>query len=597
MPSFDNEEHTHPWFIDRDGTIIHIFDATFTGFEATIGKVCPFAYVAFEQNATPGECDSFPFGGVDIFPGGTAPCGTSSSSTALKDRLEFLDPLPDDFSFTSGSISRFEDRLSLFLEEFTPSRVGEPAILTGQDLLPVESFITRYDFINIETLGTSDGGPTQIFTPSGNEIKVPTRGTATVTAGSDTFTVTDDIQTAGPNDTVFEYNEVTGDVLFGNGTSGKIPENGADIVLQISIRNGGGQWEFKGIIVEPKANISLGNVKSVEDTIFYSQSEISMGSSSGFTTVTNKLKTGTVDFYNKKVEDEPPARLLLGRHVIARAKYGMEYLATGGTITLHNTSGFGYVNPHPKAADDITLTVPPFSTIPFQVLEVDTGAVYPSIRATVSDMPTGDIKKELSGHGQFATIAPAQRTHFFQSEDIFSGTITSPKNYDDTITLVGPTAFIWFAFVPGSPTDLSTIDFLLWSISGNTAPIIAPNYDIRLIQMGTKVGDYDNPVDTISTVSAVTFNNSTGAVTPTNTNGNFDSGETWVNAGRYQTTLDFAIGDLSDHLIMKYEGRLTDSRKAVLAHYGSPIPPDFTCEWKFELTNVATFDRPEDPIT
>ncbi len=553
MPSFPLDDHTHPWFIDRDdGTIIHFFPED--------GKI------RFEQNATLNECDAFD----------------------PAEDLEFVEALPSDFSFASGSVSRFEDRLSLMIEEYTPSRVGEPTILAKQnESLPAETFITRYDFINIETLGVSDGGQAQTFSTSGDEIKSPTKGTATIQAGSETFTVIADISTAGPDDTVFEYDETTGDVLFGNGSRGKIPENGAKIVLKITIRNGGGQWEFAGIIVDPKDNTNIGNVKSVQDKLLYSQAEICMASQSGFTTVTHKINTGTLNFYDKKIADQPPARTLLGRHVYARAKWGTEILGEDGVITLYKTDGTGYVNPHPKAQD-------PIGGIPFQVLEVDISVVYPDILSTVSGLSVSDVQVELSRAGQFATINPP--VALFQQEDILSGVITSPKQYDDTITLVGPTLFIWYSF-SANPINLTTIDYLEWSISGaNFEPIIASGYELRLIQMGDKTGDFDNPVDTTSTITAVTFNTITGEITPTNTNGNFDSGETWVGKGRYATHVSFPFASLASRLIMKYEGRLSDERKAYLTHIGSPIPPDFVCEWKFELTNVASFDRPEDSL-
>ncbi|KKM92998.1 hypothetical protein LCGC14_1212790, partial [marine sediment metagenome] len=309
MPLAPNDEHTHPWFIDRDdGTVIHLFAS---GFVAAGGNTCPIAHVAFEQNVTLGECDLFDDGGFETVP--LAPgCPIGS---VRKNRLEFKDPLPDDFAFASGSISRFDDRLSMFLEEWTPSRVGEPTILAGQQLLPMRTFITRYDFVNKEVLGISDGSATQIFALSGNDILTPTKGTPIIFVDGGRWTLTDDLQSNGPNDQVFLYNPTTGDVIFGNGVNGQIPPDGDEIVLKITIRDGGGQWEFVDIIVAPKDNTNIGNVKSVEDKIFYSQSEPCMASQSGFTTVTNKVRTGTLNFYNKKIENEPPARLLLNKHV------------------------------------------------------------------------------------------------------------------------------------------------------------------------------------------------------------------------------------------------------------------------------------------
>ena len=572
MSSFPLDDHTHPWFIDRDdGTIIHFFLSDET--------------IKFVQNDTLNECDVF---------------------TAAEE-LEFVETLPSDFSFASGSVSRFEDRLSLMLEEYTPSRVGEPTILAKQnESLPAETFITRYDFINIETLGVSDGGQAQTFSTSGDDIKTPTKGTATIQAGSETFTVTPDISTAGPDDTVFEYDEVEGDVLFGNGSRGKIPADGAEIILKLTIRNGGGQWEFAGIIVEPKDCINIGNVKSVQDKILYSQAEINMASQSGFASVTYKVKSGTLNFYDSKIADQPPARILLGRNVFVQPTWGEEILGEGGTITLYKTSGAGYVNPQPKAADDITFVIPPFNTLPFKALEIDTSVVYPGIRATMEDMTPSDVQIELSRMIAFQLIPIQQRTVLPQSEDIHSGVITSPKQYDDTVILVNPLASVAYGFpsigtnppVTDDGPDLSTIDYLEWSVTGTAVPIIAPGFDLRLIRMGTKTGDFDNPLDTTTNEQFSSWKNSfTGEIQTTGLpGGNFDSGLTWVKAGAYATNVPFAVGDLAEHLIMRYEGRLTDERKAYLTQIGSPTPPDFICEWTFELTNVSSFDRPEDSL-
>lgn len=684
------EEHTEPWFIDRDDrTLIHFF-TTAGNPNLSSGKICPFPFIAFEQNLnslfdfvvtdnneqvgfnqkvaitsgsfivssevviipaipaftlaegktnfleintsgaiisntlqfTPGNtplaeivvsnagipditsltdkrpwldiketCATLTNGGLETID--IASCGNPSANGAKipKFRLEFTEPLPDDFNFASGSVSRFSDRLSLVLEEFTPSRVEEPAILVGQNnSLPTETFIARYDFINVEILGVSDGEQAQTFSTSGDEIKSPTKGTATIQAGSETFTVIADILTAGPNDTVFEYDETTGDVIFGDGVNGAIPESGQKIILKITIRNGGGQWKFAGIVNSPKSAINIGNVKSVKDQIFYSQAEINMASQSGFTTVTHNINTGTLNFYNKKVADEPPARILLGRHVYHRPTWGTEILAIGGTITLYKTGGAGYVNPNPKAKDPFTVGL--FAGIPFKALEIDTSAVYPSIKATVSGLSASDVSVELSRTKQSQIVFPPLA--LFQGEDILSGVITSPKEYDDTITLVNPnTVSMLFSH---TADDLTTVDYLEWSISRILEPIIAPGYELRLIQMGDKIGDFDNPVDTTSVTPVVVFNEFTGKISVLDSNGNFDSGETWVGKGRFETNVSFSLASLATRLIMKYEGRLTNERKAYLTHIGSPIPPNFICEWKFELTNVASFDRPEDPL-
>ena len=106
--------------------------------------------------------------------------------------------------------------------------------------------------------------------------------------------------------------------------------------------------------------------------------------------------------------------------------------------------------------------------------------------------------------------------------------------------------------------------------------------------MGHVTGTFDVPVDVSADPGASVFIGGEG---------NHDNGQTLVNAGQYKTVVNFATADLSNEVIIKYECRLTDERKALLAHYGSPIPPDFVCAWTTDLTVIATYIFPDDIVT
>src|SRR3990167_460987 len=131
-----------PWVIDYDdNTIFNLYAANF----------------GFQQFLQPVEniCQT-----VEVWPTGT---------------LTMIDPLPANFGYKSGSISRFSDRLSIFVEETTPARTGistEATLYAIANDLPIGTVITRYDFINVESVGTSDGSPSQTFTL--NIIVTPT---------------------------------------------------------------------------------------------------------------------------------------------------------------------------------------------------------------------------------------------------------------------------------------------------------------------------------------------------------------------------------------------------------------------------------------
>lgn len=188
--------------------------------------------------------------------------------------LSIVGGLPSDFSANSGSISRFDDRLSLFIEEETPSLFGDDPIIASRT--PLKSAITRFDFVNTETMGTSNGNQNQELLVSGSIILLPTLGTPFVFVGTiddEKWISVADLSTASATDKVFEYDSTLGKVTFGDGVKGAIPEDGKDIILRITIRNGGGQWEKKGIEVD-KGVAQVGNIKSARDKIIYASAPI-----------------------------------------------------------------------------------------------------------------------------------------------------------------------------------------------------------------------------------------------------------------------------------------------------------------------------------
>jgi len=332
---FSSADRLDPWFIDKDdGTLIHLYfgrnSDTPCGDDGLI--------IAFEQNEPLNSCeqlDSGEFVETD--------CGSFVISVPAF-RLEVDPPLPVDFSFQSGSISRFSDRLSLFLQEYTPSRVGETPILntigSQQTVnLPMKNFISRYDFINTESVGVSTGDPNQTFTVSGDQIKLPTKGTPLVFVGGpagEKWHAVDDLNTAESTGRVFQYNANQGKVTFGDGVHGAIPPEDAELVLRISIRNGGGVWEYAGIVVDQKSETTIGVVKSCRDKVFYCQSKVAMASTCQLTSVHSKLDVIEQTF---KFEGTVTRKVRMWSLAL-----GGEVQGGGGVIILRNTGGSGYVD-------------------------------------------------------------------------------------------------------------------------------------------------------------------------------------------------------------------------------------------------------------
>jgi hypothetical protein len=301
------------WFFDQDdGTFINVGRFSYQEVADMPGVLFPYPRLWFRQNVTASSCDEFTTADPEgVLAGQThsepsvpapfpaAPSGVSTFGDLPNSWLTTSELLPADMTFNSGSFSRFSDRISLFLEEFTPSRIEQsteivkaiaeidsdnffntPSLTQRTNI--VTSFITRYDFVNVESLGTSNGSPNQAFTVSGSAILVPTRGNAIVTvAGTKWTRVTSaELLVAASTAQFFSYSATTGTVTFGNGDGisghGLIPLTSSEIVLKITIRNGGGTWQYQGITVDPKDGKNIGVVKSVKNKVFYSAAEIAI---------------------------------------------------------------------------------------------------------------------------------------------------------------------------------------------------------------------------------------------------------------------------------------------------------------------------------
>jgi len=575
------------WFIDKDdGTVIHFFSGG-GAFDSLSGTRCPPPAFLFEQNINTGDCDGFDRGpDTSIVCPGT---GTFIGPRFDIKQDEVVPPLPDDFTFQSGSISRFDDRLSLFLEEFTPSRVGESTALISLAIFdPAKTYITRYDFINVESLGTSNGSANQEFTVSGSEIKTPTRGTPIVFVGGlsgTRFSVTDDLTTAGLT-AVFEYDETTGKVTFGNGTNGLIPANGEEIILKITIRNGGGVWEFVEVVEPPKSGINIGGVKSIRDKNFYVQTNIALADAGKMVEVVSVIDVVSRSSFLPAVPN--PSGLLTRIEHQHDFAYGGSMTASGGEIILFGTSATAF-----------TLQTGPSTT---QVtFEVDTSTVYPNISASVPGVdgqavaiPGGSVTPNIS----------------FAASFIRSGIITTPKNYISNLQ-ISPLASILeiqtFREGVGNTVDPSYfIDFTIAQLPslGAGARGISTDRVVRLIEIGDPdtsahpnspnyerlfgpPGNAGDPIVTVGTFDDPVTTGVFNANPPVNTIVFGSPSQIIIGNGKYRQRV---VGDSSrrlDFVKIKYECRQSAVAAAEANHIRGASLPDFVCTFTF-TTGAAT---------
>jgi len=543
-------------------------------FDSTTGTRCPPPDFLFEQSVELNSCDA-----LDKGPDEEIVCPGTGTFTrgSFKLSIDLTTPLPDDHSFSSGSISRLDDRLVMYVEEFTPSRVGEDTALVGlQKFDPVKTFITRYDFVNTESLGTSNGSAAQTFSVSGSEILLPTTGTPIIFVGGiesgARWSVTDDLSTAEATATVFEYGATTGEVTFGDGINGAIPEDGVEIVLRITIRNGGGQWTFIDIVEAPKDTKNIGGVKSIRDKTFYVQTGIALADAGKMTAVIANLNFVEQSTYFVSVA---PANLM---SVTRRynLQYGDDVDAAGGTIVLAFTSGTGFVE-----------EIIPSVSLSLIRLVVDTGVIYPSFKASTPPP---------------ATPLLSFPNPVYDPESIDGGVRTSPKIYESTIGIEpifdvqetqnfrsvqgsnlidDPFYSIFFAAGEFGGFPIQTDRTLRLIKIGDPSPTatmtrIAPTVDPSEVWTGG-TGTFDDPVQT-GTFSDV-------GVGPTSLFGL--PSQVIVENGRYSQRI---IGSTTRHLdfvALEVECRQTIRDAALATHIQGTSLPNFVCAWTFEGGSIT----------
>lgn len=601
-------EQTSPWFTDfDDGTLIFLLSG---GVGSTF---------RFFQNTDPETC------GVP---------------TDVSDRKEapVTPTLPGDFQMSSGAFSRFDDRISLFIEELTPSRIS------NDDTHSInKNYITRYDFKNVESVGTSNGAANQTFT-AGNVITLPTLGTPAIFVGGISagtkFKLTDDLSAAAASDKVFEYDSGDGKITFGDGTNGAIPEDGKEIVLRISVRNGGGTWEFVEIVVAAGNGKNIGVVKSIKDKVFYSKCDIALIDASTFTNVHSKInvieQTETLDGID----------LFTIRYW--SLTMGGEVTVTGGDVKTQNTAATGFVEKLPQRVlsgpfDHDFNTVPVgsiFNQNNHVPLDIDTAFPYPSLKATaptlgqsvfagVGNLPIAVVEAtELkSGAIAFPNRYPVEvdvYPIFEVWEIIFHNTATiHAPNIDGQpcsieFTAAPGYALFWFSWpdvyfhptfgveTPGFPADtrINGYGFSSTSPSSNRdvfGAIRSNRGQKKMIEMADIVGDFNNPVFTNpGPVGAFPFGFNVGTdpttvdTAPFPTFGGSAGRQQVYGTGLYGTIV---VGDKSQRpseIFMKWETRSVAENQETLDVFGASLFPNVETTWDVEEGNVVVLpDAPQ----
>jgi len=604
---------TFPWFTDiDDGTLIHLE----LGFES--GGSGVFSFV---QNTEPETC------------------GVDDTLGAEKD-APVLSPFPADFESASGGFSRFDDRISLFLEELTPSRINT------EDTYSInKNYITRYDFKNVESVGTSNGNANQIFT-AGSVIILPTLGTPTIFVGGISsgtkFRLTADLSSETASAKVFEYDSSDGTITFGDGTNGAIPENGKEIVLRISVRNGGGTWEFVEIVVPAEDKKNIGVVKSIKDKVFYSKSDIALIDASKFTNVHSKINVieQTITLEGTPLQTVRFWSLTMGGEVTA----------TGGDVITQNTSATAYANRTlPRTGTPVRhngIGVPGgdpasiFNKNNHVPLDVDIGSPYPSTKATA---PTEGQSKVVDPETDLPTVVEATVLN--------SGAIASPDRYavgvdvlpifevweiitHNTFELQSPQrtgqpcaivftpapaySLFWFSWPDvyfGGFGGLAIEQCLFpaqnringYGISCTSSSSQRPRVGgidpkrgvTRMIEMADIVGDFDNPVRTGSGVTGgvgtFPFGFNVGSDPTTISTGTFDSPgaeprHIVYGDGCYGTQVNGDKTQRPQDIFMKWETRSVAENQETEDVFGGPLFPNFQTTFDVEEGNVVTLE-------
>ncbi len=609
--------------------------------------------------------------------------------------------VPSDAESAAGSISRFSDRLSVFFEELTPSRMGGSPSVLSPNLGPFKSVLTRYDFINVSTLGTSDGSPNQTYVASG--ISLPTTGTPFVFVGglsggekwttqvtsfvTTTITVTpvvdgtttwgyritgvnsngketiaslEGVTTTGaatlslgphisivwstipgavsyniyrttasgtpksvgkignvagnifsdtgivatgrvPSDKAFTYDAASGQVKFGDGTHGIIPQSGKELVLRISIRNGGGRWVFNSVLVNPGIAGTVGSLKSVRDKVIYAKGSISLADFAHVASVTSTI--------NSKEQSItcPELGVVLETHREWSFDYGGQIVAiAGGATTINASVGFPFTPATPQVPiNGHGTTIPAPGDTAHPLLNVLHGAFTVSQSgSTVIAAPFGSVV-ESSGFGISTSgdaiinvsFIPIQYVHEIQtfgflrrkaafSSPIFEGSC-DPNHYE----FVPNPQYLLYWSVWNAPLHTQSVFHNGWNsillthtgiddLSDDDIPFspnnlidgpgfvgsptsvrpISNGRENRLISIGDIVGNYSSPVRDVA-----------------DQNTSFASCTAFLNGSFHRSVL----GSTTRHpewITMAWEGRITDaSAIAYLTYVFGLVPGPVTC--------------------
>ena len=154
--------------------------------------------------------------------------------------------------------------------------LGVPADYDWAETLrmPIPNYIAKYVYPKERILGTSNGDPNQTFNAGTQGIKLPIYNTSElIYVGDEIWTKVDELDDSGPQDKNYTIDNASGIVTFGNGVQGKIPPNGSQIKIFITLL-GGGTWLFVKILL-PRDVPNLTyyhDVQVKENKLFYNKS-------------------------------------------------------------------------------------------------------------------------------------------------------------------------------------------------------------------------------------------------------------------------------------------------------------------------------------
>lgn len=192
---------------------------------------------------------------------GALPTSANQNPVAVVDRSTWIDL---DVGYSDPEVP---EHAMAWLRVRLNSSEYDPALLNGFYLntVPATAAVTRIE----ETLGTSDGRPAQRYTLVKAPVYfAPEQGAPDilleiVEAGRSTaWTRVSDFYAADSHSEVFQLDEASGTVTFGDGVYGRIPVAGASIVAR-RYRYGGGAQGNVGVNTVTRLRTSLSAVDSV----------------------------------------------------------------------------------------------------------------------------------------------------------------------------------------------------------------------------------------------------------------------------------------------------------------------------------------------